>query len=255
MPFRGERSTGLGKPLKSIVKPLREDIPILLGAEGPKNVAMAAEIADGWLPIFFGPKSDPFYRAALEEGFKRPGARHSWDDFEIVCTVPVIVGDDVEGCADFLRPMMALYIGGMGARDVNFHFDVFARLGHEEACQKIQDAYLDGRKSDAIAAVPTELVEDIALVGPTRQGARRTRAVEGHRAHDDARLGAARTPRPDRRTRRLTLAEAGTDSALGGRLELRADGHLRHVRRRDVDRFAGLRVAARPERCGVTART
>jgi F420-dependent oxidoreductase-like protein len=166
MPFRGERSTGLGKPLKSIVKPLREDIPILLGAEGPKNVAMAAEIGDGWLPIFFGPKSDPFYRAALEEGFERPGARHTWDDFEIACTVPVIVGDDVEGCADFLRPMMALYIGGMGARDVNFHFDVFARLGHEEACHKIQDAYLDGRKSDAIAAVPTELVEDIALVGP-----------------------------------------------------------------------------------------
>jgi F420-dependent oxidoreductase-like protein len=166
MPLRGERSTGLGKPLKSIVKPIREDIPILLGAEGPKNVAMAAEIADGWLPIFFGPKSDPFYRAALEEGFKRPGARHTWDDFEIACTVPVIVGDDVDACADFLRPMMALYIGGMGAREVNFHFDVFARLGHEAACHKIQDAYLDGRKTDAIAAVPTELVQDIALVGP-----------------------------------------------------------------------------------------
>ena len=164
MPYRG--GSGLGKPLKSIVKPLREDLPILLGAEGPKNVAMAAEIADGWLPIFFGPKSDPFYRAALEEGFARPNARHSWDDFEIASTVPVIIGDDVEECASFLKPMMALYIGGMGARDVNFHFDVFARLGHEEACHKIQDAYLDGRKPDAIAAVPTELIEDIALVGP-----------------------------------------------------------------------------------------
>jgi F420-dependent oxidoreductase-like protein len=171
--FQGEHyqmpnpgGTGLGKPLKSIVKPLREDIPILLGAEGPKNVAMAAEIADGWLPIFFGPKSDPFYRAALEEGFARTNARRSWDDFEIASTVPVIIGDDVEGCADFMRPMMALYIGGMGARDVNFHFDVFARMGHEAACHKIQDAYLDGRKPDAIAAVPTELIEDIALVGP-----------------------------------------------------------------------------------------
>ena len=80
--------------------------------------------------------------------------------------MPTIIGDDVEGCADFLKPMMALYIGGMGARDVNFHFDVFARMGHEEACHKIQDAYLDGRKPDAIAAVPTELIEDIALVGP-----------------------------------------------------------------------------------------
>jgi F420-dependent oxidoreductase-like protein len=166
MPLRGEGTTGLGKPLKSIVKPLREDIPILLGAEGPKNVAMAAEIGDGWLPIFFGPKSDPFYRAALEEGFKRPTARHSWDDFEIASVVPVIIGDDTEGCADFMRPMLALYIGGMGARDTNFHYDVFARLGHEEACQKIQDAYLDGRKADAIAAVPTQLVEDVALVGP-----------------------------------------------------------------------------------------
>jgi F420-dependent oxidoreductase-like protein len=164
MPFHG--GTGLGKPLKSIVKPLREDIPIMLGAEGPKNVAMAAEIADGWLPIFFSPKSDGFYRAALEEGFARDGTRHSWDDFEIASTVPVIIGDDVEGCADFLKPMMALYIGGMGARDVNFHFDVFARMGHEEACHKIQDAYLDGRKADAITAVPTSLVEDVALIGP-----------------------------------------------------------------------------------------
>src|SRR5207249_10345388 len=88
MPWRG--GSGLGKPLKSIVKPLREDIPIVLGAEGPKNVAMAAEIADGWLPIFFSPKSDAFYRTALEEGFTRVGARHRADDFEVACTVPTI---------------------------------------------------------------------------------------------------------------------------------------------------------------------
>jgi F420-dependent oxidoreductase-like protein len=158
--------TGLGKPLKSIVKPLRADIPIHLGAEGPKNVALAAEIADGWLPIFFSPKSDPYYRAALAEGFARPGARHTADDFEVTCVVPAIVGDDVEGCADLLRPMYALYIGGMGARDANFHFDVFSRLGYDDACHKIQDAYLDGRKADAIAAVPTALIEDVALIGP-----------------------------------------------------------------------------------------
>jgi F420-dependent oxidoreductase-like protein len=164
MPLHG--GAALGKPLKSIVKPLREDIPIYLGAEGPKNVAMSAEIADGWLPIFFSPKSDPFYRAALAEGFARPGARHTPDDFEVACTVPTIIGDDVEGCADFMRPMLALYIGGMGARDVNFHYDVFSRLGYEDACHKIQDAYLDGRKADAIAAVPTSLVEDVALIGP-----------------------------------------------------------------------------------------
>ena len=167
MPLREDHGgTGLGKPLKSIVKPLRADIPIFLGAEGPKNVAMTAEIAEGWLPIFFSPKSDKFYRDALAEGFARDTARHTPDDFEVVCVVPTIVGDDVEGCADFMRPMMALYIGGMGARDVNFHFDVFARMGWEGACHDIQDAYLDGRKADAIKAVPTGLVEDVALIGP-----------------------------------------------------------------------------------------
>src|SRR5262245_36240400 len=158
--------TGLGKPLKSIVRPLREDIPIHLGAEGPKNVALAAEIADGWLPIFFSPKSDDYYRAALAEGFARDGARRKPDEFEVSCVVPSIVGDDVEACADLLRPMYALYIGGMGARDVNFHFDVFSRLGYEGACHDIQDLYLAGRKDDAIAKVPTALVEDVALIGP-----------------------------------------------------------------------------------------
>jgi F420-dependent oxidoreductase-like protein len=167
MPLREDHGgTGLGKPLKSIVKPLRDDIPIHLGAEGPKNVALAAEIADGWLPIFFSPKSDEYYRQCLADGFSRPGARRTPDDFEVTCTVPAIVGDDVEACADLLRPMYALYIGGMGARGANFHFDVFSRLGYEGACHDIQDAYLDGRKADAIKAVPTELVEDVALIGP-----------------------------------------------------------------------------------------
>jgi F420-dependent oxidoreductase-like protein len=167
MPLREDAGgTGLGKPLKSIVRPLRSDLPIHLGAEGPKNVALAAEIADGWLPMFFSPKSDASYRAALADGFALPGARCTPDDFEVSCVVPTIVGDDVEACADLLRPMYALYIGGMGARGANFHFDVFARLGHEAACHVIQDAYLDGRKGDAIAAVPTALVEDVALIGP-----------------------------------------------------------------------------------------
>ena len=167
MPLTADHGgTGFGKPLKSIVKPLREDIPIHLGAEGPKNVAMAAEIADGWLPMFFSPKSDQFYRDALAEGFARPGARRTPDDFEVSCVVPTIVGDDVEACADLMRPMYALYIGGMGARDKNFHFDVFSRLGYEGACHDIQDLYLEGRKAEAIAKVPTALVEDVALIGP-----------------------------------------------------------------------------------------
>ena len=164
MPFQG--GTGLGKPLKSIVRPLRSDIPIYLGAEGPKNVALAAEIGDGWLPMFFSPKADDFYRKALDEGFSRPGSRHTADDFEVACVVPVVPGDDLEACADVLRPNLALYIGGMGARDRNFHKDVFVRLGYEAECDKIQEAYLAGRKADAAAEVPTAMVEDVYLVGP-----------------------------------------------------------------------------------------
>jgi F420-dependent oxidoreductase-like protein len=164
MPLPG--GTGLGKPLKSIVRPLRPEIPIYLGAEGPKNVALAAEIGDGWLPMFFSPRSDGFYRKALAEGFARPAARHTAEDFEVACVVPVIPGDDVEACADLLRPNLALYIGGMGARDRNFHKDVFERMGYGAECEKIQEAYLDGRKADATAAVPTQMVEDVYLVGP-----------------------------------------------------------------------------------------
>jgi len=157
--------TGLGKPLKSTVHPLRDDIPIFLGAEGPKNVALAAEICDGWLALF-SPRNAGFYRDCLAEGFARPGARRSWDDFEVAATVPVIIHDDTEQAADFLRPMYALYFGGMGARGANFHYDVAVRLGYEAEAQRIQDLYLDGKKDEAAAAVPTRLVEDLALIGP-----------------------------------------------------------------------------------------
>jgi len=157
--------TGLGKPLKSTVHPVREDIPIFLGAEGPKNVALAAEICGGWLALFYSPRNESFYRAALEEGFARDGARRSWDDFEIAATAPVIFHDDVEQAADFLRPMYALYFGGMGARAANFHHDVAVRLGYEAEAKRIQDLYLEGKKQEAAAAVPTALVEELALIG------------------------------------------------------------------------------------------
>src|SRR5712691_1129642 len=143
---------GLGKALKSTIHPLRTDIPIYLAAEGPKNVALAAEIADGWLPMFFSPKSDKFYREALAEGFARPGARRKPEDFEVASLVPIIPIDNIEAAADFIRPMLALYIGGMGARGANFHYDVFARLGYEGECAHIQDLYLQGKKKEAIAA-------------------------------------------------------------------------------------------------------
>lgn len=164
LPYPG--GSGLGKALKSTVHPLRADIPIFLGAEGPKNVAMSAEIADGWLPMFFSPKMDDFYRAALAEGFARPGARRTEADFEVPAFVPVVVNDDVEAAADLVRPAIALYIGGMGAKSMNFHANHFARLGYEKEVATIQELFLAGKKLEAMGAVPTTLVEDIALIGP-----------------------------------------------------------------------------------------
>jgi F420-dependent oxidoreductase-like protein len=150
----------LGKPLKSIVRPLREDIPIYLAAEGPKNIALATELCQGWLALFYSPHSEDLYADALA------GAS---DDFEVVATVPMIVADDVDRAADALRPMYALYFGGMGARSVNFHANVPVRMGYEDAVRRIQDAYLDGRKDEAAAAVPIELIERLALIGPAEK--------------------------------------------------------------------------------------
>ena len=164
MPFRG--GTGLGKPLKSTIHPFRTEIPIYLGAEGPKNVALAAELCDGWLPLFFAPKDDAWYRRCLGEGFAAAGEPGKADRFDVAATLMVVPGEDVEQCADMLRPMLALYAGGMGAKGQNFHFDVFARMGYEAEATKIQELYLAGRKPEAIAAVPLAMVEDIALIGP-----------------------------------------------------------------------------------------
>jgi F420-dependent oxidoreductase-like protein len=162
----GDGVTGLGKPLKPTLHALREDLPVFLGAEGPKNIALCGEIADGWLALFFSPHHEGFYRDALAEGFARPGARHSFEDFEVCATVPLIVHDDVEAAADMLRPMYALYFGGMGAKAANFHRDVPVRMGYETEVAKVQDLYLEGRKDEAAAAIPTRLVEELALIGP-----------------------------------------------------------------------------------------
>jgi F420-dependent oxidoreductase-like protein len=164
MPLQG--GTGLGKPLKSTIHPLRQEIPIYLGAEGPKNVALSAEICDGWLPLFFSPKEDAFYRSCLDAGFAAAGDPAKVDRFEVAATVTIIPGDDVEKCADMVRPFLALYAGGMGARGANFHFEVFARMGYEDVATKVQELYLAGRKQDAAAAIPLAMVEDVALVGP-----------------------------------------------------------------------------------------
>jgi F420-dependent oxidoreductase-like protein len=165
LPLR--EGTGLGKPLRPILHPYRAEIPIYLGAEGPRNVALAAEIADGWNAMFFSPAMNDFYAAALAEGFARPGARHSSGTFDVVGgPLAIVPDDDLERAADRVRPALALYIGGMGARGHNFHYEVFARMGYEAQARAIQDSYLTGDKKGAIAAVPTAMVEDVALIGP-----------------------------------------------------------------------------------------
>ncbi len=164
IPYSGPNATGLGKPLKLIVHPLRPEIPIYLAAIGPRNVALAAEIADGWLPIFFSPERfAEVHEPQLEAGFAVRGGRP--DGWDLAPLVPVVVADDAAAARDFLKPLLALYIGGMGARGQNFYTRLAQRYGFEEAAAQIQENYLDGRKAEAIAAVPDALVDEVALVG------------------------------------------------------------------------------------------
>ncbi|MGW5155059.1 LLM class F420-dependent oxidoreductase [Nonomuraea wenchangensis] len=149
---------GLGKPLKLITHPLRPDIPVYLGAEGPKNVALAAEIGQGWLPLFaFPEKIEEMYGGALA------GAPAG---FEVAAMVTVVVSDDVRAALDGVKLMLTLYIGGMGARHRNFHADIIGRMGYAEAAEHIQALYLAGRKDEAFRAIPDELADGISLVGP-----------------------------------------------------------------------------------------
>jgi F420-dependent oxidoreductase-like protein len=165
IPYRGPGSTGLGKPLKSILHGRR--IPIYIAAVGPKSVAQTAEIADGWLPIFYSPYRAPkVYQPALDAGFKKAANGKSLRDFDIAAGAIVIVTDDVAGGLDFVKPMLALYIGGMGAREKNFYNDLACRYGFEGAAKQIQDLYLAGKKGEATAKVPTELADEVSLVGP-----------------------------------------------------------------------------------------
>ena len=157
--------TGLAKPLKSSIHPLREDIPIYLGAEGPKNIALCAELCDGWLSMLFAPSQQDHYKGYLEEGFARAGARRSLADFQVNATVPLIVSEDLDAAADALRPFYALYFGGMGAKGTNFHANVAIRMGYEAEVDEIAALYLEGKKDEAGAKVPRELIEQMSLIG------------------------------------------------------------------------------------------
>lgn len=164
IPYAGADATGLGKPLKSILHG-RADIPIYLAAIGPKNVELAAEIADGWLPIFFAPEHyAAAYAPAIDAGLAKSGK--SLAAFDIAPSVPVALGDDVAACRDSIKPFLALYVGGMGAKGKNFYYDLACRYGFDAAAERVQELYLQGKKEDAARALPDELVDAVALCGP-----------------------------------------------------------------------------------------
>jgi F420-dependent oxidoreductase-like protein len=175
IPLPAEQGTGLGKPLKLINTPVRDRIPVMLAALGPKNVELAAEIAEAWEPIFFMPE-----RAGAVWGNSLAAGKAKRDpalgELQIVVGVAVAIGDDVDPMLDQVRPQLALYIGGMGARGKNFYNDLARRYGYEDEARTIQDLYLDGRKDEAAAVVPEELVRAVSLVGPESYVAERVAA-------------------------------------------------------------------------------
>jgi len=165
LPLPAGQGTGLGKPLKLINHPVRERIPIVVAALGPKNVALAAELAEGWQPIFYYPeKAGLTWDAPLAEG--RAKRDPQLPPLDVIAEAPVAIGDDVTHLRDVTRPFFALYIGGMGARGKNFYYDLACRFGYADEARQIQDAYLSGRKDEAAALVPPDLVEKTSLIGP-----------------------------------------------------------------------------------------
>lgn len=174
LPYRGEDATGLGKPLKSMIAPTNPNLPIYLAAIGPRNVSLAAEIADGWLPIFFSPeRTTSQYQPLLDAGFARSGDPTKADRFDIAPTVTALVTDDIDAARLQMKPQLALYIGGMGAKGTNFYNDLACRYGYEREAEAIQDLYLEGKRMEATMLVPDALVDEVCLVGP--EGAVRDR--------------------------------------------------------------------------------
>jgi F420-dependent oxidoreductase-like protein len=168
IPYRGPDATGLGKPLKSILHG-RNDMPIYTASIGPAGIALSGEIADGLIPAWMSPGKLELFREPLEKGFAKAGRAKSLSTFDLAPIVPVVLGDDLEACRAPVKTMLALYIGGMGARGKNFYNDYAKRLGYEEAAETLQSLYLGGDRGAAIAAVPDRLVDEIALVGPAER--------------------------------------------------------------------------------------
>lgn len=157
LPYTGPGSWGMGKPLKSITHPLRKDLPIFLGAEGPKNVTQTAEIADGWLPLYYSPYRQEVYAEQLKAA--KPG-------FEISSIVSVSINDNMEEAMYPVKAMLGFYIGGMGSKKRNFHKELMARMGFEEEANQIQELFMAGKRDEAINVVPDQLADEISLLGP-----------------------------------------------------------------------------------------
>jgi F420-dependent oxidoreductase-like protein len=205
IPLPADRGTGLGKPLKLINTPVRERIPVLLAAIGPKNVELAAEIAEKWEPIFFHPeRAADVWGTSLAAGKARRDP--ALGELDVVVGVPVAIGEDVEHLVQAVRPSIALYVGGMGARGKNFYNDLARRYGYEAEAETIQELYLAGRKDEAAAAVPDELVRATSLIGPESHVAERIAAFAeagvttiNVQAMDDSRESRLRTVETMRR--------------------------------------------------------
>ena len=163
LPYQGDDASGLGKPLKSILHSRR--IPVYLATMKPLSIRITAELADGWLPIWFSPYRMSMFTADLEKGFARAGNGKSLDTFDIVVGCTVVIGDDVEACLAQLKPTLALYVGGMGAKGRNFHNEMVSKYGYADVAAEIQDLYLAGRKQEATDLVPDELCDEISLCG------------------------------------------------------------------------------------------
>lgn len=164
LPYQGPGATGLGKPLKSILH--TRQLPVYLATMQPRSVRLTAEVADGWLPIWFSPQRVGMYSEGIEDGFRRAGNGKSWRDWDIAAGCTVIIGDDVKACLTKIKPTLALYVGGMGARSKNFHNEMVTKYGYGDAAARIQELYLAGHKAEAIATVPDELCDELSLCGP-----------------------------------------------------------------------------------------
>ncbi|HYN51755.1 MAG TPA: LLM class F420-dependent oxidoreductase, partial [Thermoleophilaceae bacterium] len=204
--YAGEEFTlplpdGPGKALKLMIPPVQERIPIYIAAIGPKNTQLVGEIADGWLPVFFSPEHVDGSRALLEEGATRSG--RSLEGFDIAPTVQVSIDDDIDRARDVMRPFIALYVGGMGSRDKNFYNQLVRRYGFDDAAQTVQELYLEGKKQEAAAAIPPELIDQVTMCGP------RERVRERLEVYREAGVGTliASVMAPDPVVRKRTVRE------------------------------------------------